>query len=242
MSTTTTVNEIIGLLTAGPVLPGGVNEQYNVCGKKNCRCKDEANPRKHGPYIQLSYTISGQSSTLRISPKDAVGVGRAVERFKRLKKLVNQLGLEYGKEVRKGGFSAAKSCVPAGGAESQSVSAPSLERKRLMRSQASWKRKALARQKLLLSNRVRIRDLEASRSKWREEALQRRKESAEKQRQLALAEKSIDVLNRKVAELEAAVKKTVRKEGRRSRAEGKQDAGTTTSSSDRPAPTASPTA
>ena len=26
-----------------------LNQQYNVCGVKTCRCKDKENPQKHGP-------------------------------------------------------------------------------------------------------------------------------------------------------------------------------------------------
>ena len=37
----------------GPMLPGSISEQWNVCGKPDCRCKDPKKPRKHGPYYQL---------------------------------------------------------------------------------------------------------------------------------------------------------------------------------------------
>lgn len=43
--------------------PGALSEQYNVCGKPNCKCKDPQRPRKHGPYYQLSYTHQGKSTT-----------------------------------------------------------------------------------------------------------------------------------------------------------------------------------
>ena len=43
--------------------PGSLREQYNVCGKAGCRCKDPKKPQKHGPYYQLSYTWRGKSST-----------------------------------------------------------------------------------------------------------------------------------------------------------------------------------
>jgi len=47
----------------GEIRPGTLTEQYNVCGRKNCRCKDKANPQKHGPYYQLSYTRNGKSTS-----------------------------------------------------------------------------------------------------------------------------------------------------------------------------------
>src|SRR5580693_9482644 len=43
--------------------PGSLSEQYNVCGKPGCRCKDAKNPQKHGPYNQLSFTRRGQGGT-----------------------------------------------------------------------------------------------------------------------------------------------------------------------------------
>ena len=48
----------------GPVLPGSLSTQWNVCGKPGCRCKDPKKPRKHGPYYQLSFTVDGKSSSL----------------------------------------------------------------------------------------------------------------------------------------------------------------------------------
>jgi len=46
----------------GPMLPGGITEQWNVCGKAGCKCKDPDKPKKHGPYFQLSFTVGGKSS------------------------------------------------------------------------------------------------------------------------------------------------------------------------------------
>ena len=47
----------------GDLRPGSLSRQYNVCGNPTCRCKDPANPKKHGPYYQLSYTYRGKSRT-----------------------------------------------------------------------------------------------------------------------------------------------------------------------------------
>jgi hypothetical protein len=51
------------LLELGEMRPGALSKQFNVCGKKGCRCKDQQNPKKHGPYYQVSYTHLGKSST-----------------------------------------------------------------------------------------------------------------------------------------------------------------------------------
>jgi hypothetical protein len=47
----------------GDFRPGALSKQYNVCGNPTCRCKDPNNPKKHGPYYQLSYTYRGKSRT-----------------------------------------------------------------------------------------------------------------------------------------------------------------------------------
>ncbi len=48
------------LAALGPLRPGSLSQQYNVCGNPRCRCK-AAPPQKHGPYYQLSYTFRGKS-------------------------------------------------------------------------------------------------------------------------------------------------------------------------------------
>ena len=56
------------LSALGPMHPGSVSEQYNICGTPGCRCKDPKDPRKHGPYHQLSYTWRGRHSTRFVRP------------------------------------------------------------------------------------------------------------------------------------------------------------------------------
>jgi hypothetical protein len=52
----------------GPMRPGSLSRQYNVCGKPGCRCKDPKKPQRHGPYYQLSWVHRGQSTTQFIRP------------------------------------------------------------------------------------------------------------------------------------------------------------------------------
>jgi hypothetical protein len=52
-----------GLATLGDMRPGSLSQQYNVCGKPGCRCKDSQNPQRHGPYYQLSWVHQGKSTT-----------------------------------------------------------------------------------------------------------------------------------------------------------------------------------
>jgi hypothetical protein len=44
------------LTRLGPMNPGSIGKQWNVCGTPGCRCKDPKDPRKHRPYYQFSYT------------------------------------------------------------------------------------------------------------------------------------------------------------------------------------------
>lgn len=74
----------------GPMHPGSLGEQYNVCGTPGCQCKDPKNPRRHGPYYQLSYTWRGKSSTRFVRPERLDEMRRKVENYKRFRELVNE--------------------------------------------------------------------------------------------------------------------------------------------------------
>ncbi len=75
------------LAEIGPVLPGSLSEQWNVCGTPGCHCKAPHQPKKHGPYYQLSFTVAGKSSTLFIPKKDVAEVRRRIKRYHRFKTL-----------------------------------------------------------------------------------------------------------------------------------------------------------
>jgi len=78
------------LVELGPMHPGSLNEQYNVCGTPGCHCKDPQHPRKHGPYYQLSYTWRGKSSSRFVRPQRLAEMRRKVANYKRFRELVNQ--------------------------------------------------------------------------------------------------------------------------------------------------------
>lgn len=48
------------LLTLGPMHPGSISGQYQVCGRAGCRCADPVNPERHGPYYKLTYVYRGK--------------------------------------------------------------------------------------------------------------------------------------------------------------------------------------
>ena len=78
------------LYSLGPMHPGSLNKQYNVCGTRNCRCKDPENPQKHGPYYQLSYTLQGRSSTLFVRQDRLSALQEKVKNHHRFRELVNE--------------------------------------------------------------------------------------------------------------------------------------------------------
>ncbi|MBM4144606.1 MAG: hypothetical protein FJ225_13610 [Lentisphaerae bacterium] len=75
------------LAALGPIHPGSLSQQYNVCGNPACRCKDPKRPRKHGPYYQLSYTWRGKSTTRFVRPPDVAAMGAKLAAYKRFRQL-----------------------------------------------------------------------------------------------------------------------------------------------------------
>ena len=59
----------------GEMRTGSLSKQWNVCGNPNCKCKDKENPKKHGPYYQLSY-MRYKKSTTEFVRKDRVDAVR----------------------------------------------------------------------------------------------------------------------------------------------------------------------
>jgi len=89
------------LLALGPICPGRVTRQENVCGKAGCRCKDPRHPRKHGPYHYLSFTFRGRSRTMFV-PVDCLEEmtrrTRDYEEFRRLVEEWIEVGIELARK------------------------------------------------------------------------------------------------------------------------------------------------
>ena len=79
------------LMRLGPMLPGSISEQWNVCGTPGCRCKDPDEPVRHGPYYQLSFTVGGKSSTMFIKKEDLPEARRCLKRYQEFKALCSDL-------------------------------------------------------------------------------------------------------------------------------------------------------
>jgi hypothetical protein len=78
------------LARLGPMHPGSLGEQYNVCGTPGCRCKAPQAPHKHGPYYQLSYCWRGKSSSRFVRPERVAAMREKVANYKRFRELVNE--------------------------------------------------------------------------------------------------------------------------------------------------------
>jgi hypothetical protein len=79
--------ELLGL---GPMHPGSISEQYNICGTPGCRCKDPKNPQKHGPYYQLSYTWRGRHHSRFVRSDQLAGIEEKVNNHRRFRELTNE--------------------------------------------------------------------------------------------------------------------------------------------------------
>lgn len=78
------------LTALGPMRPGSLSQQYNVCGNPNCRCKDKTRPRKHGPYYQLSYVHQGKHTTEFIRRESLAQVKLQLANYKRFRQLTDR--------------------------------------------------------------------------------------------------------------------------------------------------------
>ncbi len=88
------------LLSVGEMRPGSLSMQYNICGKSGCACKDSKNPKKHGPYHQLSYVHKGKSTSQFIRKELIEETKEQIINFKLFKKLIDEwvdLALQHAK-------------------------------------------------------------------------------------------------------------------------------------------------
>ena len=199
MNTRQRIVELVGKIgSLGPMLPGSISQQYNVCGKPHCRCKDPDNPVKHGPYYQLSYTVGGRSSSMFVKRPDLPAVQAMIARHKQLKELFTELTGAYVELVRSEGVSAAAGFIPVSEEKEQiqelTRANAELEHtiKALLARCAKWRTKADERTKTIESYRTKVRDLEISRENWKGKAKQARATIRTLEEQVVGADNEID--------------------------------------------------
>ena len=78
------------LQAQGPMRPGSLSRQYNVCGKPGCRCKDPKRPRRHGPYYQLNYVYRGKKTSKFIRREVLKQVQAELANYKKFRRLTEQ--------------------------------------------------------------------------------------------------------------------------------------------------------
>ena len=90
------------LAALGPLRPGSLSQQYNVCGNPSCRCKADP-PQKHGPYYQLSYTFHGKSYSDFVRREALPQVQAQMRNYETLRALVDEwiaLSIELARGAR----------------------------------------------------------------------------------------------------------------------------------------------
>jgi len=72
-------------------VPATLSEQYNVCGTAGCKCKDEKNPQKHGPYGQLSFYNGPKHTTAFVPKKLLMDTKVKVNSYRKFKELTSKV-------------------------------------------------------------------------------------------------------------------------------------------------------
>lgn len=78
------------LMTLGPIHPGSVSFQYQVCGNPDCRCMRADNPERHGPYPKLVYAHRGRNVCRFVRADCVEALVPRLAAFKEFRKLVDR--------------------------------------------------------------------------------------------------------------------------------------------------------
>jgi len=78
------------LQTLGPMHPGNISSQYQVCGRPDCRCVDPKKPQRHGPYPKLTYVYRGHPVCRFVRAGTHTALGERLAVYKRFRQLVDR--------------------------------------------------------------------------------------------------------------------------------------------------------
>jgi len=78
------------LLALGPLHPGSLSQQYQVCGKPGCKCCAPNKPRSHGPYTKLTYVHHGKFTCRFVRAGSVQDVTALVAAFKTFRQLTGE--------------------------------------------------------------------------------------------------------------------------------------------------------
>lgn len=173
--------QIKNIVQGKPILPGSLEEHYNVCGKTPCRCKDKVNPRKHGPYYRLSYSLKGKNSSVSVKKEDASSIKQMTDNYRQLRSNSLELGLEMIELYRHEGLQGMLNKYEQLFSREINKQSGSKPKSRTLQetcsSRDNWKSKSLDRQSEIDKLRVKVRDLEKSRNSWKTKAMRRKTEN-----------------------------------------------------------------
>ena len=78
------------LCALGPMQPGSISLQYQVCGKKGCKCQYPDKPQRHGPYCKLSYVHRGKKVCRFVRANCVDQIKTRLQTYKTFRKLTNR--------------------------------------------------------------------------------------------------------------------------------------------------------
>jgi hypothetical protein len=87
------------LLALGPLHPGTLSRQYQVCGNPTCRCMRSRHPQRHGPYSKLVYARHGKQVCRFVRAACVPALEKRVATYKKFKTLIDawiDLSLQQG--------------------------------------------------------------------------------------------------------------------------------------------------
>jgi hypothetical protein len=77
------------LLDLGPLHPGSLSRQHQICGKPGCKCCAPEKPRPHGPYTKLTYVYHGKFTCRFVRAESVKEVEALVATFKTFRQLTD---------------------------------------------------------------------------------------------------------------------------------------------------------
>lgn len=88
------------LMALGPMHPGSISMQYQVCGNPTCKCMRPEDPQRHGPYPKLSFTRRGRRICRFVRADCVETLQPRIEQYREFKKLIDRwtaISIEIGK-------------------------------------------------------------------------------------------------------------------------------------------------
>jgi hypothetical protein len=74
----------------GPMHPGSISKQYQVCGRAGCRCTNPKHPQRHGPYHKLAYVYRGKPVCRFVRAGTEQALRQRLAVYKRFRRLIDR--------------------------------------------------------------------------------------------------------------------------------------------------------